>query len=70
MKSFIVLVLFIGIFLIVNGVYEQKLLAATSKKQIEYRFVPRTFYDEQIEPDLMNKVSGMFKDQGVEQDWR
>lgn len=48
MKIFIVFFLFVGIFLITHGVYEQKLKDATSKTKIEYRFIPRSYYDEQL----------------------
>ncbi len=63
MKAFILLLLFIGMFMIVNGVYEEKLKAVQAKKQIEYRFVPRTYYDEQLqaqEGQVMNTMDDMF----------
>lgn len=49
--------------MIINGVYEEKLKAAQAVKQVEYRFVPRTYYDEQLQAqdgDVMSKMSGMF----------
>lgn len=48
MKAFIVLVLFVGLFLVTHGVYEQKLRQVSQKTKIEYRFIPRSYYDEQL----------------------
>ena len=42
MKSLVILVLFVGMFLIVQGVFDGKLKAAQENKQIEYKFIPRT----------------------------
>ena len=47
MKSLILLLLFVGMFMIVNGIYEENLNALQSQKEIEYKFIPRTYYDEQ-----------------------
>lgn len=61
MKSFIILVLFIGMFLIMNGIYEQKLKAAQDDKKVEYKFVPRTYFEEQIgDSDVTSKMADMF----------
>jgi hypothetical protein len=49
MKTLVVLVLFIGMFFVIQGVYEQKLKEATENKEIEYKFIPRTYYEEQIQ---------------------
>jgi hypothetical protein len=48
MKSLIVFVLFVGMFLVVSGVYEQRLEQARKEKKIEYRFIPRSMYEEQL----------------------
>lgn len=63
MKPLILLFMFVGMFLIVNGIYEQKLKAAENNKRVEYRFVPRTFYDEQLSynsGDVTLKTANMF----------
>jgi hypothetical protein len=61
MKTFIVLVLFIGIFMITHGIYEQKLKAMSNDKKIVYKFIPRTYYEEQLsDNNVMNKLGGMF----------
>lgn len=61
MKTLVILVLFIGMFLIIQGVYDEKLKAATEKKEIVYKFIPRTYYEDQLQDaDLESKMSGMF----------
>jgi hypothetical protein len=61
MKSIIILLLFAGMFMIVHGIYEQKLKDAMKNKQIEYRFVPRSLYEEQLgDPDVSRKFASMF----------
>lgn len=63
MKAIILLLLFIGMFMVVHGIYEQKLKAAEANKQIEYKFVPRTYYEEQImagEGDVTTKMADIF----------
>lgn len=39
---------FIGVFLVLNGIYEQKLRAEVANVKVEYRFIPRSYYDEQM----------------------
>jgi len=48
MKQFIMLIMFVGIVLIMQGIYEQKLKQASENVKIEYRFIPRTYYEEQL----------------------
>lgn len=48
MKTIIIFILFVGMFMIISGVYEQKLAQAHKDKKIEYRFIPRSIYDEQL----------------------
>ena len=60
MKAFVVLLIFAGMFMITHGVYEQRLQAA-SKKQVEYKFIPRTYYEEQLaEVNLMDTMFDMY----------
>lgn len=35
-------------FLVISGIYEQKLKLAQKEKKIEYRFIPRSLYEEQL----------------------
>lgn len=47
--------------MIMTGIYEEKLKIAESNKKIEYRFIPRTYYEEQLSnSDLTSKMSNMF----------
>jgi hypothetical protein len=61
MKSLVILTLFIGLFFVMQGVYEQKLAYAEANKKIEYKFVPRTYYEEQLDNSgFYDKVSPLF----------
>jgi hypothetical protein len=63
LKPVILFILFVAAFLIITGVYEQKLEAAENKKKIEYRFIPRTFYEEQLGKTntITDKIGSMFE---------
>lgn len=61
MKTIIIILLFIGMFFVVNGVYEQKLKAIEANSKTEYKFIPRTYYEEQLAgQDINNKLTSMF----------
>jgi hypothetical protein len=61
MKTIVILCLFLGMFLIMQGVFDQKLLAAQNQKQVEYKFVPRTYYEEQLDNNgIYDKVATLF----------
>jgi len=50
-----------GALLIIIGLYEEKLEMANQNKKIEYRFIPRTYYEEQMSyANLFDKVGDMF----------
>lgn len=55
MKAILIFLIFAAAFMIVVGVYEQKLDHARSEKKIEYRFIPRTYLEDQFARD--NNVS-------------
>lgn len=57
MKSIIVLITFIGIIAIVIGYINQ--IQQCPPPRVEYRYIPRTFEDEQNDPV---KVTKLFKD--------
>ena len=62
MKTVVVLILFIGMFFIVQGVYEQKLKESIENKKVEYKFIPRTYYEEQLESsELTSKVGKLYE---------
>lgn len=48
MKSFLILILFVGMFFIIDGVYDQKIKLMEEEKKVEYRFIPRNYYQDQI----------------------
>lgn len=61
MKSLSLFVLIIGIVFITVGYMDNKVKNIKSENKIEYRFVPRTIYDEQIRPvNLNDTFSSMF----------
>jgi len=63
MKSLIVFCFFLACLMLIIGVYEQKLEIAKQNKEIEYRFIPRTFYEEQLGngvSSISDKFGSMF----------
>lgn len=61
MKTLIILLFTIGVFLVMNGIYEEKIKAITKNKRIEYRFIPRTYLEEQLaDTDISGKMAHMF----------
>lgn len=61
MKLLILLVFFFGIILVVHGIYQEKFQKIKDNKKIEYRFVPRSYYDEQIfSSQFSSKFSNIF----------
>jgi len=58
MKSVIIFLFFIGCILIIHGIYEQKYNELKNKLRVEYRFIPRTYYEEQL---ANSTVSSQFK---------
>ena len=68
MQSIILFMSFIGILLIIHAIYEQKYQALKNNTRVEYRFIPRTYYEEQLGNDT---VSADFKNmfQGSVSPW-
>lgn len=65
-KSFLIMFLFVGMFLVTHGIYQEKLAAEKRNVRVEYRFVPRTYYEEQLmnaEGTLANKFKSMFENE-------
>lgn len=48
-------------FMIVHGIYEQKLKQVEASKKIIYRFIPRSYYDEQLGFDEVSMKTDMFE---------
>lgn len=61
MKSIIFFLFIVGVFLVMHGIYQQKFQALQENRRIEYRFLPRTYYEEQInDTDIASKFKTMF----------
>jgi hypothetical protein len=48
MRSIIIFLFALGIFLIIHSIYDQKFQALKKNVRVEYRFIPRTYYEEQL----------------------
>jgi hypothetical protein len=48
MKAIAMFLLFLGIIMIINGIYQQQYNNFKKNVKIEYRFIPRTYYEEQL----------------------
>jgi len=59
MRSIAILLLFIGMFLVIQGYYTQQGHCPPPEVQIKY--IPRTLYEEQLSPDSENIVSKQFQ---------
>lgn len=61
MKAFVLFFFVIGLFLIMHGMYEEKIRAIEKDKKIEYRFIPRTYLEEQLaDTNVSGKMASMF----------
>jgi hypothetical protein len=61
MQSLVIFIFIIGSFLIMHGIYEQKIKSIEKNKRIEYRFIPRTYLEEQLEDsNVSGKMANMF----------
>lgn len=61
MKPVVVFLFVVGVFFIMHGIYEQKIKDIEKNKRIEYRFVPRTYLEEQMtDANVYGKMSNMF----------
>lgn len=64
MQSLVMFLLFAGFFMIMAGVYEEKLKVAENSVKVEYKFIPRTYYEEQLSnSDLSMKVADIFNNE-------
>ena len=64
MKSIVLLLFFTGFMFVILGY--QKQLNILPNPKIEYRYIPRTFYDEQLStPNLIKQFSSLFEDENV-----
>jgi hypothetical protein len=49
MRALILLLLFAGLAIVIHSVYEEKFQHVQKQVRVEYRFLPRTLYEEQME---------------------
>jgi REP element-mobilizing transposase RayT len=69
MKLFIILLLFSGIFIVVQGINNDILKKTKERVKVEYRFVPRTYFDDMflnqqystIKEDIFNNNDQWFE---------
>ena len=59
MKAIAVFLLFIGMFLVVQGYYQKTYTCPPQQVQVKY--IPRSLYDEQLSDDPSTLVSNQFK---------
>ena len=59
MNALLALLLFIGLALVMHSVYEEKYRRLKKDVRIEYRFIPRTLYEDQL---MQTDVAGLYKD--------
>ena len=61
MQAVVILLLFVGTVMVMHGIYEQQLATVKKQVRVEYRFVPRTYYEEQLGTvDLQGTFKNMF----------
>jgi hypothetical protein len=62
MRALIVILLFVGMAMILHSIYKEKLERAEKNVRVEYRFLPRTLYEEQMSEDNRptTKLKGVF----------
>lgn len=64
MKFFILFTIFVGILMVIDGIYKEKLNNAKKNVKVEYRFVPRSYYDEQLfSNNFESKFSNLFDEE-------
>ena len=61
MKALVILFLFSGMAIVLHSIYEEKLKRAEKQVKVEYRFMPRTLYEEQMaNTDVIGQFKGMW----------
>ncbi len=65
MKTLILFFLFIGMFMIVHGIYQEKYEKLKKDVRVKYKFIPRTYYDEMVTNNVYTSQASkvMFEDQ-------
>ena len=66
MKSIILLLLVLGVMMITTGYHQKMQDTFKQEKIIEYRYIPRSLFEEQIEPvNLQQSFYDMFQKNNV-----
>jgi hypothetical protein len=66
MKSLIILLFVVGIVMLTIGYQKEMLSKAEVKERVEYRFIPRSIYEEQFgKVELTRSFRDMFEYQDV-----
>lgn len=66
MKSFVLFIFVVGIILLTIGYQKQLLRTVEVQKEIEYRFIPRSIYEEQMgQPQVSQSFADMFEKQDI-----
>lgn len=66
MKSIILLLLVLGVMMITTGYHQKMQDNFKQEKIIEYRYIPRSLFEEQIEPvNLQQSFYDMFQKNNV-----
>lgn len=61
MKALVILLVFSGMAIVIHSIYEEKLKRAQKQVKVEYRFLPRTLYEEQMaNTDVIGQFKGMW----------
>ncbi len=61
MRQIILLLLFAGLAIVIHSIYEEKLQHVQRQVKVEYRFLPRTLYEEQMEQtNVLSNFKKMF----------
>ena len=62
MNPIIFALMFIGIFMMIYGIYEEKIKYLKQTQKTKYKFVPRTYYEEQIfNKNFDTKIESIYK---------
>ncbi len=62
MTNLALVIMFAGILLVVHGIYQQMYKELKEQRQIQYRFIPRSLYDEQMTTSVSALYKNMFTD--------
>lgn len=66
MKSLVIFIFVVGLIMLTTG-YQKKLAKTVEiQKEIEYRFIPRSIYEEQMgQPTVSQSFADMFEKQDI-----